>query len=144
MFNCFQMKLCPHPVPVTCHCTLTFLTTTTLKLRRMNTTSKTSRTPVSSTSPLSSIWSLPLSSRRENLSDSPVTRTVRNWSLTWINVTLIYSEVSFLYGKFVCALLRAFCCVYIEFVCFPAVHHVTPCGKHRCVSRGRNTFNPCV
>lgn len=86
MLNCFQMKICPHPVPATCHCTSMCLTTTTLKLKRTNTTSKTSRTPVSSTSPVSSISSLPLFSQRANLSDNPVTRIV-SCSLTSINVS---------------------------------------------------------
>lgn len=36
-----------------------------------------------------------------------------------------------------CPLPRAFCAVCLEFVCFPAVHHVPPCWKYWRVSRGK-------
>lgn len=41
----------------------------------------------------------------------------------------------------VCAFPRAFCAVCLEFVFFPAVHHVPPCWNYWWVSRGKRTSN---
>lgn len=125
-----------HPVCATGRHTSMCLTTMTR--RWTTTTSKTLRTPASSTSPASSISLLPLFSQRANLSGSLATRIVRNFEKhEWIWPKISYSVIHLFMCVLVCPLPRAFCAVCLEFVYFPAVHHVPPCSKHWRFSRGK-------
>lgn len=81
-----------HPVCATGRHTSMCLTTMTR--RWTTTTSKTLRTPASSTSPASSISLLPLFSQRANLSGSLATRIVRNFEKhEWICPKISYSVI---------------------------------------------------